>query len=100
TAGKVDGDVTERAKFASSNPAVARVEEDGTVRAVGDGAAVITATEGKRQAAAKVRVVGAKAPFTWNFRNHVIPVLTRLGCNSGACHGALAGKGGLKLSLR
>jgi hypothetical protein len=35
-----------------------------------------------------------------SFRNHVIPVLTRLGCNSGACHGALAGKGGLKLSLR
>src|SRR5262249_26513133 len=36
----------------------------------------------------------------WTFRNHVIPVLTRAGCNSGACHGALAGKGGLKLSLR
>ncbi|MBY0232878.1 MAG: DUF1549 and DUF1553 domain-containing protein, partial [Gemmataceae bacterium] len=35
-----------------------------------------------------------------SFRNHVIPILTRLGCNSGACHGALAGKGGLKLSLR
>src|SRR5690349_24717928 len=35
-----------------------------------------------------------------NFRNHVIPILTRTGCNSGACHGALAGKGGLKLSLR
>ena len=36
----------------------------------------------------------------WSFRNHVIPLLTRAGCNSGACHGALAGKGGLKLSLR
>lgn len=35
-----------------------------------------------------------------SFRNHVIPALTRAGCNSGACHGALAGKGGLKLSLR
>src|SRR5262245_4693493 len=35
-----------------------------------------------------------------SFRNHVIPILTRAGCNSGACHGALAGKGGLKLSLR
>src|SRR5881392_1668555 len=35
-----------------------------------------------------------------SFRNQVIPLLTRLGCNSGACHGALAGKGGLKLSLR
>src|SRR5205814_783033 len=30
----------------------------------------------------------------------VIPMLTKAGCNSGACHGALAGKGGLKLSLR
>src|SRR5262245_10144379 len=35
-----------------------------------------------------------------SFRNHIIPVLTKAGCNSGACHGALAGKGGLKLSLR
>jgi hypothetical protein len=35
-----------------------------------------------------------------SFRNQVIPLLTRAGCNSGACHGALAGKGGLKLSLR
>jgi hypothetical protein len=43
---------------------------------------------------------GTKAPSTWSFRNHVIPMMTRAGCNSGACHGALAGKGGLKLSLR
>jgi hypothetical protein len=35
-----------------------------------------------------------------NFRNDVQPVLAKLGCNSGACHGALAGKGGFKLSLR
>lgn len=36
----------------------------------------------------------------WTFRNHVLPVLSKSGCNSGACHGALAGKGGFKLSLR
>src|SRR5947209_6365656 len=35
-----------------------------------------------------------------SFVNDVIPVLTKVGCNSGACHGALAGKGGFKLSLR
>lgn len=35
-----------------------------------------------------------------SFRNQVQPILTRIGCNSGGCHGALAGKGGLKLSLR
>jgi hypothetical protein len=42
----------------------------------------------------------AEPPAEVNFRNHVVPLMTRLGCNSGACHGALAGKGGLKLSLR
>ena len=37
---------------------------------------------------------------SWEFRRHVLPVLARAGCNMGACHGALAGKGGFKLSLR
>ncbi len=36
----------------------------------------------------------------WSFRNDVQSILSRQGCNSGACHGALAGKGGFKLSLR
>src|SRR5213079_2844746 len=45
-------------------------------------------------------VTRTKEPFAWGYRNHVIPVLTKIGCNSGACHGALAGKGGMKLSLR
>lgn len=35
-----------------------------------------------------------------SFIHEVLPILTKAGCNSGACHGALAGKGGLKLSLR
>src|SRR5437868_956265 len=42
----------------------------------------------------------AEAPDVPNFRNQVLPVLSKSGCNSGACHGALAGKGGFKLSLR
>src|SRR5205085_5449210 len=48
----------------------------------------------------KIRVAKAKDQTPPNFRNEVMPILTRAGCNSGACHGALAGKGGLKLSLR
>ena len=35
-----------------------------------------------------------------SFRNQVIPVLTKMGCNSGACHGAAAGKNGFALTLR
>src|SRR5688572_28316767 len=34
-----------------------------------------------------------------DFDTEVVPVLTRAGCNSGACHGAAAGRGGLHLSL-
>lgn len=34
-----------------------------------------------------------------SFRNDVEPLLTKLGCNQGACHGAQHGKGGFKLSL-
>lgn len=36
----------------------------------------------------------------WCFRNHVQPVLAKAACSSGACHGAAAGQGGFKLSLR
>jgi Protein of unknown function (DUF1549)/Protein of unknown function (DUF1553) len=35
-----------------------------------------------------------------SFRQDVMPVLARSGCNQGACHGNLNGKGGFKLSLR
>src|SRR5438132_3876010 len=98
--GRIVGDLTSRTEFNSSNPAVATVDGGGVVRPVSDGEATITATSDGKQATAKVKVVGSKGPFSWTFRNHVIPVLTKIGCNSGACHGALAGKGGFKLSLR
>jgi len=34
-----------------------------------------------------------------SFQRHIAPLLTRAGCNAGACHGAAAGRGGLHLSL-
>ena len=35
-----------------------------------------------------------------DFRRDVAPILSRAGCNAGACHGNQNGKGGFKLSLR
>src|SRR4051794_6447767 len=35
-----------------------------------------------------------------SFRNDVMAVLSKAGCNAGACHGNKSGKGGFKLSLR
>jgi hypothetical protein len=93
-------DLTSKARFISSNPRVAVVAPDGTVRPVADGTAVVTAVLGGRRGSAPVRVTGARGRFAWSFANDVEPVLTKMGCNSGACHGASAGKGGLKLTLR
>jgi hypothetical protein len=44
--------------------------------------------------------VGARADEPVSFRNDVMAVLSRAGCNQGTCHGNLNGKGGFKLSLR
>jgi hypothetical protein len=35
-----------------------------------------------------------------SFRNDVMAVLSKAGCNAGVCHGNASGKGGFKLSLR
>ena len=45
-------------------------------------------------------LVAATAIAAPSFRKDVMPVLTKAGCNQGACHGALAGKNGFKLTLR
>ncbi len=91
---------TAQAKFSSSNPAIATVAAEGTVRAVADGEATITAIVEGKPTIVPVKVSKSREPPADPFRNEIIPLLTRVGCNSGACHGALAGKGGLKLSLR
>ncbi len=44
-------------------------------------------------------IISARVPEKIEFTRHVLPVLSKVGCNSGSCHGALAGKGGFKLSL-
>ncbi len=94
------GDESPRASFAVSDEQVAVVSDDGVVTPVGNGSATLSATVGDQSATATITVEGIDAPSPWSFRNHVLPVLTKAGCNSGACHGAAAGKGGLKLTLR
>jgi len=91
--------VVEGVEWSSSDPAVASVA-GGVVTPVGDGEATVAAKVGDRSATAKVVVSGMGRAFEWSFREHVEPVLAKQGCNSGACHGALAGKGGFRLSLQ
>jgi len=124
--GELNGQVTGQIVFRSQNPKVVRVE-NGVAIPVGNGTTKITATRVPRDATrgrgdatrlprdatrlprdatrglvavAEVTVTGFNKPAGWSFRNHVQSVLSKAGCNSGACHGAAAGKNGFKLSLR
>ncbi|MCA1684434.1 MAG: DUF1549 domain-containing protein, partial [Planctomycetia bacterium] len=47
--------------------------------------------------AAALLATGSERPV--DFDTEVMPILTRSGCNAGACHGAAIGRGGFKLSL-
>ncbi len=85
--------------YTSSNEKVVRVI-DGQAVPVGNGDAVITVTSKGQTATTRVVVEQFEVPHRWSFRNHVQSVLSKTGCNSGACHGASAGKNGFKLSLR
>jgi hypothetical protein len=98
--GRFAGDRTEHAEFTSSDAQVATVDDAGVVHAVGNGKTIITATIEGTTVMADVSVIGLDHNAPRSFRNDVQPVLAKIGCNSGACHGALAGKGGFKLSLR
>src|SRR3954466_11623045 len=81
--GTVHADVTKQAKFASSDPKVAAVDASGQVRAVGNGEAPIPAPQGDAKASARVKVERTQEAYEPSFANHVIPVLTKVGCNSG-----------------
>lgn len=97
--GQNAGPVAEAVVFESSDSQVVKIE-NGQALPVANGQATLTARAGQRTATANVVVRDMDKPFAWGFRNHVQSVLTKAGCNSGACHGALAGKNGFRLSLR
>ncbi|HWC97952.1 MAG TPA: DUF1553 domain-containing protein [Candidatus Sulfopaludibacter sp.] len=93
-------DWTRAAEWSSSDPKIATVDAHGMLQPVADGEVRITARAKGQTGTATVRVQASHAAFQWSFRNHVIPVMTKMGCNQGACHGALSGKNGFKLTLR
>ena len=97
---RFSGDKSEQAEFSTSDPLIATVDSAGMVHPVGNGEATITATVDGQHATAAVAVEGMATAAGYSFRNEVQPILAKMGCSTGACHGALAGKGGFKLSLR
>ncbi len=93
-------DLSDKATYRIEDPQVASVDHGGTVRPVGNGTTTLVARVDGQEARAEVVVTGMGVDRPWSFKNHVLPVLTKAGCNQGACHGAAAGKAGFRLTLR
>ncbi len=91
-------DVTRMVKFGVSKEGVVKVAANGLVSVVAAGDCELTATIGDQTIKVPVQVTGIAASA--DFVRDVNPVLSKLGCNQGTCHGAKDGKNGFKLSLR
>ena len=76
------------------------VSPRGLVRALKPGTAEVQFSLHGQQATAKIRVADFPASYSPDYWRDVAPAFTKMGCNSGLCHGANKGKDGFKLSLR
>jgi hypothetical protein len=91
-------DLTPDAAYSIAGSA-ATLDEDHFVvpKTVGDVSLKIT--YGGKTASVPVKVVDVTDPPV-SFIREIVPVMTKSGCNQGACHGGQQGKAGFKLSLR
>ena len=92
-------DLTRTAALTLSAP-IADISGSGFATPLADGMASLAIEVGGRSAEVPVTVKNLSEAFDVEFVRDVNPVLSRLGCNAGTCHGAQAGKNGFKLSLR
>jgi WD40 repeat protein len=72
----------------------------GLVRPRADGEGVLELSLAGKSIEVPVTVSGAKSETRADYVHDVTPVLSKLGCNAGTCHGSAQGKNGFKLSLR
>ncbi len=93
-------DLTGQVTYKVSDPNVLEVDNTGFVTPRADGQAEITATtaDGK-SASVTLTVERIASPLPVNFNNEIVPIFTKLGCNTGGCHGKSDGQNGFKLSL-
>jgi len=92
-------DQTRTCNYVVEPEGIVSVSETGLVTPLADGAAVIRAVADGHTAELKVRVEDFANQQPVNFGNQIVPIFTKLGCNSGGCHGKASGQNGFKLSL-
>jgi hypothetical protein len=102
TATLTDGrevDLTHDVKYAVADGKAATILATGRVLPRANGATEIIAAYGDKTARVPLETKSIGDSLPLNFANQIVPIFTKLGCNSGGCHGKLAGQNGFRLSL-
>jgi len=92
-------DLGRQATYRAEPAGVVEVTGDGELIARKSGTAVVRVSAGGGQAEVSVLVHDGETHRPVDFTNDINPLLTRLGCNGGSCHGKSTGRGGFRLSL-
>jgi len=93
-------DLTSKVSYEVAPEGIVEVTASGYVLPQADGSATITAKTAEGPAGSiRLSVVHFGNDPLVNFPNQVVPIFTKLGCNSGGCHGKASGQNGFRLSL-
>lgn len=97
--GSASIDLTHRATYQVTGPSFIRIDKTGFIEPIAEGTTELQVSYAGQQARIKVEVKGLKNPTPVSFEQQIIPLLTKAGCNTGACHGKAEGQNGFKLSV-
>ena len=92
-------DLTRDVDYEVAPDSLASVSTSGAVVPLTSGTGIIRVHQGDRIAEIPITISHIVPQPQVSFQQDVVPILSRTGCNQGACHGAQFGKGGFKLSL-
>jgi hypothetical protein len=92
-------DLTAAVQYEVADAKIARVTSTGRIIPLANGTTTVTARYGERSAQLSVKNESMDVELPINFPNQVVPIFTKLGCNSGGCHGKSGGQNGFALSL-
>lgn len=91
-------DVSAGIQIELANPDLIEIR-DRTLYPVRDGETTMKVAYNAFTVEVPVRVANAQLVPAISFKNDVVPVLSKTGCNAGSCHGSARGKDGFQLSL-
>ena len=93
-------DVTRDCSYEVADESVARISETGQLTAVGNGqTTVVLKLDENTHVSVPIEVSGIVESPVPSFRGMISPILSKAGCNMGACHASQYGKGGFVLSV-